>query len=477
MNKQEGRFLQQGGPIVGGTLVLVAVLVGVAVYAIDAAIWAFLYQQGSLIDQLIHPATTVLLARLCVAGIFLALGITAYRLWRRERISAEQARTAESFLRSVVDNIPNAVFIKDARELRFVRMNPAGERLFGFTEQELTGKNDYDFFPPAQADFFTRKDRNVLESGLELDIPEEEIDTKRMGRRILHTKKVPILDNTGQPAFLLGVAEDITERRQAEADIMIEKARAEMEAQRHHLELAHVMRLSTLGEMASGMAHELNQPLTAAIAYCGAAVAMVEQQSSPPEEITDILKKVMEQTQRAGDIIWRLQALVRKGSTHKASLDMDDLIRGVISFVEWEINNSRVTVDLHLHGEGTSVTADGVQIEQVLINLVRNSLDSIKDGGVTDGRIQMETRITQQETLRATVSDNGPGIAPSILERLFEPFQTTKKNGIGIGLSISHSIIEAHGGKMWGESSLDGGATFGLELPLAVETADPGTDI
>ena len=443
-----------------------------AVYTIDAAIRTFLYRQGSLLDQVIHPTTAVLSFRLCVAGLLLTLGTIAYRLWRRERVSAEQAQTAESFLRSVVDNIPNMVFIKDAHELRFVRVNPAGEHLLGLTEQELIGRNDYDFFPPVQADFFTRIDRHVLESGMELDIPEEEIDTRRMGQRILHTKKVPILDSAGQPAFLLGIAEDITERRQAELAVKIEKARSEMDAKHHHQELAHVMRLSTMGEMASGMAHELNQPLTAAITYCGAAVAMVEHQSSSPKEVTGILKKVMEQAQRAGDIIWRLQALVRKGSTQKEVLDLDNLIRGVISFVEWELRNSRVEVDLRLHGEGAAVSADGVQIEQVLINLIRNSLDSIQDGKVTGGRIAVETRVTDQATLLATVSDNGPGINPAILERLFAPFQTTKSKGIGIGLSISDSIIEAHGGRMWGENAPKGGATFGFELPLAVGGAD-----
>ena len=453
-------------------MVALAGLTGAAFYAADAAIRSLLYQQGSLLDQLIHPPALVLSVRLSVAGLFLALGVISYRLWHRKRISAKRARTAESFLRSVVDNIPDMVFIKDANELRFVRVNPAGERLLGLTEEELLGKNDYDFFPPAQADFFTKKDRQVLESGVELDIPEEEIDTRQMGRRILHTKKVPIFDDAGQPAFLLGVAEDVTERRQAELAVTMEKARAEMEAQRHQQELAHVMRLSTMGEMASGMAHELNQPLTAAITYCAAAVAMVEKQSPPPDGVTDTLKKVMEQAQRAGDIIWRLQTLVKKGSTQQERLDLDNLIRGAITFVEWELRNSQVEVHLHLHCEGALVTADGVQIEQVLINLIRNSLDSIRDAGMTDGRITVETRVTARANLQLIVSDNGPGIDPSILKRLFGPFQTTKINGIGIGLSISHSIIEAHGGRMWGENSSTGGAIFGLELPLTVGVTD-----
>ncbi|MFY9974316.1 MAG: PAS domain-containing protein, partial [Chromatiaceae bacterium] len=178
MNPQEGHAPKPGVPHSARILLLVAGLMGVAMYAADALIEAALHHHGELVDQLIRPDSAVLLVRLGVAGLFLALGGAAYLLLRRERSSAEHLRMAESFLSSVVDNIPDMVFIKDARELRFVRVNPAAERLVGLSADELIGKSDHDFFPKAQAEFFTGKDRDVLASKRVLEIPEEEIDTR-----------------------------------------------------------------------------------------------------------------------------------------------------------------------------------------------------------------------------------------------------------------------------------------------------------
>jgi len=466
-------------------------------------------------------------------------------------------------------------------------VNPAAERLVGLSADQLIGKSDHDFFPKAQADFFTSKDRDVLESGRVLDIPEEEIDTRHMGRRLLHTKKVPIFDAEGRPAFLLGLSEDITARRQAELMAQVEKARAEhyleisrsmiigldregrvnlinpraceilgwaeseilgrnwfdtvlsqksrrhevalvqdlmdghaelegvcegevltkegqvrqitwnvgvqrgsngevvgtlysgqdvtdrvmaeLEAQRHHQELAHVMRLSTMGEMASGMAHELNQPLTAVMAYCAAAMAMVEQWPESPEPIRGILEKATEQARRAGDIIRRLRGMVKKGENRHESIKLDRLIPEAIAFLEWELRYKAVDLELRLNAGDHPVYADPVQIEQVLINMIRNGLDSIRAGRVAGGRIVVQTEVTERATLRVSVRDNGPGIDPYVLARLFEPFLTTKQKGLGIGLSISRSIIEAHGGTLWGKNQPAGGSVFGFELPLAAE--------
>jgi two-component system sensor kinase FixL len=229
------------------------------------------------------------------------------------------------------------------------------------------------------------------------------------------------------------------------------------------------MRLSTMGEMASGMAHELNQPLTAVMTYCAAAMVLLDRQPVSQEAVRGTLEKATEQARRAGDIIRRLRGLVKKGDSRQQLIRIDGLITEAIAFLEWELRQSAIDLELRLNDGDRPVRADPVQIEQVLINLIRNGLDSIRAGQVAGGRIEVETEVTERATLRLRVRDNGPGIDPYVLARLFEPFLTTKQKGLGIGLSISRSIIEAHGGSLWGENEPEGGSVFGFELPLAAE--------
>jgi PAS domain S-box-containing protein len=569
----------------GDTLIWLGVVAGLGFYVADAFIDVFILGEGNLVDQLLHPSWIELWMRASVLLICVVFAGYANVIFRRERVNARRAQTAEQFLNCVVDNIPDMVFIKDAKELRFVRVNTAAEKLVGHTQAELLGRTDHDFFPRPQADFFTQKDREVLASGAPLDVAEEEIDTAHLGQRVLHTKKVPILDETGRPAFLLGISEDITERKQAETDVITEKTRAErylqisramivgldrsgrvelinhrgcellgyseaeilgrnwfqtvlpetqraevyqvfqqivagefepmryyenevltksgelryiawnntvqedssgaivgtlssgqditerrraeIAAKRHQQELAHVMRLSTMGEMASGLAHELNQPLTAVTTYCETALAILESQvASPPEEVGAILERAAEQARRAGKIIRHLRDFVRKGETPKGPVELDAVIRDALNLLEWELRNGEVVFQLRLGGRGHKIWADRVQIEQVVLNLVRNSLEAIHGAAIPDGRIMVETRPMQDERLEVTVTDNGTGIDAAMVNKLFDPFQTTKATGIGIGLSISRSIIAAHGGKLWAKQAPQTGAVFGFELPI-----------
>ena len=265
-----------------------------------------------------------------------------------------------------------------------------------------------------------------------------------------------IKDNWGRTTNYVGVTWDISERK-----------RAEEEAKRHQEELVPVMRLSTMGEMASGMAHELNQPLAAVASYCETAHEMVEKQRIVPEKLGDILARALEQTHRAGDIIRRLREFVSKGTTQRELVDIDQLIRDVTELLDWELSNSQVEIDFSHCGHDCSVNVDKVQIEQVLLNLVRNSLEAILNSDVKDGRVLLKTRLQSDGMIEVTVSDNGPGVDESMVDTLFNPFQTSKGTGMGMGLSISRSIIEAHGGKLWVAKVPDDGAVFGFNLPVA----------
>ena len=499
----------------------------------------------------------------------------------------EKSKSVGDFLISILENIPDMVFLKDAQDLRFVFINRAGEELLGISRRELIGKTDLDFFPQDQAEFFTRKDRQVLESRTALDIPEEEIKTKSVGGCILHTKKVPILDDDGRPVFLLGISEDITRRKQAETTAMEEKERAERylyisramiigldakgnvnlinprgceilgyseaeiigrnwfeavlpeekrktvedvfrqvisgrteplsyfeneiknrngeilyiawnntvqrdpdgeiigtlssgqditerkqaeeEARRHQHELAHIMRLSTVGELASGLAHELNQPLNAVTSYCEAALARLEKPalSSPRADIDEILRRAIAQARRAADVIRHLRTFLKKGDSPKQSVDVDQLVRSAARFFGREIQSPNLPIQLRLRGQGSRIFANEVQIEQVLLNLLLNGRDATASVANRNRELVLQTRVLPNSRVEISLSDNGPGIPDAMLGKIFEPFQTTKENGMGIGLSISRSIVENHGGHMWASNRPDGGAHFGLTLPLS----------
>ena len=437
------------------TIIWMGLLMGLGFYVTDVIVDVFVFRSGTLTGEILNPSHHEVWMRMTVFILAVAFAIYVQILLRREHHIGERAKTAERFLNSVFDNIPGMVFIKDAGQLRFIRINHAGEKLLGFSNQELMGKNDYDFFPESQAEFFIRKDREVLESGVEVDITEEEIDTAALGKRWLHTRKVPILDDKGKPIYLLGISEDITDTKQAEEEL-----------QRQQREMAHVVRLSTMGEMASGLAHELNQPLTALTSYCGTAAMLVKDLPSPPKQLGEILGHAEEQAHRASQIIRHLRDFLSKVDDHKEPVDIDQLIEGAIDLVKPELKNGHVKI-AHLPGAGgCKVMANKIQIEQVLVNLVLNSLQAINSSENATGNIIVQTRLQPNEMIETTVADDGPGIDTDIVDKMFYPFQTSKSSGMGMGLSISRSIVEEHGGKLWADVQRENGAQFGFNLPV-----------
>jgi two-component system sensor kinase FixL len=186
---------------------------------------------------------------------------------------------------------------------------------------------------------------------------------------------------------------------------------------------------------------------------------------SLPEGYIDILERASGQAHRAGDVIRHLREFVSKGNNNKTRVVLDELIQGVIDFIGWDLRDSDIQVAFQPDTRAHEVCVDKIQIEQVLINLVRNGIEAIKDAGISGGQVDIATRLTADGSIEISVADNGPGIDPSMSDSLFEPYQTSKKTGMGMGLSISRSIMEAHNGKLWTDKQRQKGALFCMSIP------------
>ncbi len=270
------------------------------------------------------------------------------------------------------------------------------------------------------------------------------------------TSFVPSFDQDGKVEYVIVTSVNITERR-----------RAEEEARQHRDELAHVARISTMGEMATGIAHELNQPLAAMASYAFAAKMTCLNEEMEPEKLADILTKLEDQSLRAGEIVRRLRDFVAKAESARAPMDLNELIRAVVKFVEPDLHQARARLLVDLHREMSFVHVDDIQIQQVLVNLVRNALDAMRETPRTDRIVVIATRYSADGEPEVLVTDRGRGLTDEAQTQIFNAFFSTKKHGLGMGLAISRSIIEAHGGRLWAKSCDNGGATFGFSLPAA----------
>ncbi len=387
-----------------------------------------------------------------VAGMLVGLDIS------ERKDAEEELRRAEAFLDSVVENIPNMVFVKSAEDLRFVRFNRAGEELLGYSRSDLLGKNDYDFFPPEEAEFFTSKDREVLENGRLVDIAEERIQTREKGERFLHTRKIPILDADGHPAYLLGISEDITDRRVADAQIRESKELAER-ANR------------AKDEFLSRMSHELRTPLNAVLGF-----AQILEIEDPTPDQRDSIRQILGAGRHLLGLIdevldvsriatGRLSLSSEAVSVTDALTEAVDLIRPLA--VERGI---RLRID---DANGLHVLADRQRLKQVLLNLLSNGVKYNREGGDI---IVTWTHVTP-DRLAIRVADTGVGIASEAMARLFDPFdrlgaEMSDVQGTGLGLALSKGLIEAMGGTVKAESEAGAGSVFTIELSLAEPPVD-----
>ena len=369
----------------------------------------------------------------------------------RRKQAERELQDTEMFMSSIVENIPNMIFVKEADSLRFVRFNRAGEELLGYTRDELLGKTDYDFFPKVEADSFTAKDREVLRNRQVVDIPEERIATRCKGERILHTVKIPLLDTQGRPQYLLGISEDITDRKTAEA----ERKRAETK-EREIMERTD--RLNTIGLLAAGMAHEINNPLQGMLSH----LSNVKRSVADDERALSSLLMVERGVESIATLVEKLLTLGSTGRDFRQeTAECGKALRFVTQLTESQF--SRAGIELKLEGEEIPIALAMPEKEliQVLLNLMINARDAMPNGG----KLSVAVAERDDEAV-ITVQDNGVGIAPDVLKKIFTPFYTTKgKKGTGLGLVVAASLVHACGGEIEVDSVPGEGTVFALRIP------------
>ncbi len=229
--------------------------------------------------------------------------------------------------------------------------------------------------------------------------------------------------------------------------------------------LTHLTRVGVMGEMASSIAHEVNQPLTAIATYAQAIRRLVEAAMMDSPEVLDALTRIREEALRAGGIIHRLRDLVRKRESERTECDVNNLIREVEHLASVDARLHDVRLCLKLSADVPVVLADGIQIQQVVLNLVRNAIDAMAESEAQPREAIIRTRTWDDGDVEVSVSDNGCGLPENADDRLFQAFFTTKKGGMGMGLSISRTIVNSHGGRMWFSRNPQGGSTFSFTLP------------
>jgi PAS domain S-box-containing protein len=262
---------------------------------------------------------------------------------------------------------------------------------------------------------------------------------------------------------LIGTTIDITERK-ADED---ERARTLLQLQEQRNELAHLGRAAMAGALSGAVAHELNQPLSAMMSNARAGLQFIARGSADGQEIKDILADIESDGRRAGEVIRHLRSLLRRGEAQAETVQLDVIIDQVLRLIHSDLVSQNIKV-VHEAAVGVpAISADPVQLQQVMLNLVGNACDALKGVNPRDRRISIAVAMRGPGRVRISVCDNGCGLSDSNPEHLFKPFVTTKRSGLGLGLSISRSIVDAHGGRIWAENNRDAGATFHIDLAAA----------
>ena len=373
----------------------------------------------------------------------------------REKRLEDAVRTRERHFRSILDTIPDAMIVIDEHGIMQF-FSSAAERQFGYTEPEAIGRNISELMPEPDRSRHDGYLARYLKTGERRIIGIGRIVTgmRKDGTTFPMHLTIGEMQSAGKPYFT-GFVRDLTEQQQTQARL-----------QELQSELVHVSRLSAMGEMASALAHELNQPLSAISNYMkGSRRLLAGSTDANAPKIEAALDRAAEQAIRAGDIIRRLRNFVARDASEKRVESLSKMVEEAGALGLTGAREQGVFLRFNLDPSCDLVLADRVQIQQVLVNLFRNALEAMAPS--THRELIASNTRAADDMIEIAVSDTGSGFAGDALANLFQPFFTTKETGMGVGLSISRTIIETHGGRMWAETNKSGGATFRFTLPAA----------
>ncbi len=371
------------------------------------------------------------------------------------RAAQASLREREAHLQSVLDTVPDAMVVIDTRGI-MQSFSATAEKLFGYSADQAVGKNVSILMPEPYrshhdaylARYMATGERRIIGVGRLVVGQRKNGSTFPMELAVGEAR-------SGERRFFTGFVRDLTERQQTQQRL-----------QELQSELIFMSRFTALGEMASTLAHELNQPLTAAASYLNGARRLLDGGKATDIPIArDAIDRAAEQALRAGQIIKRLREFVARGESDRQAENLRKLIEEASALALVGAKETGAHVSFVFDHDLDFVLVDRIQIQQVILNLMRNAIEAMQE--VEKRQLIVSTRQVGFETAEIAIQDTGPGIAPEIADKLFQPFMTTKPHGMGVGLSISRTIVEAHGGRLWAEPNPGGGTIFRLTLKIA----------
>jgi PAS domain S-box-containing protein len=427
------------------------------------------------------------LVRLIATGA-VTVGATAIqdrRRWRalvnvRALAAARvESRETQARYQLLIDTAGSAIVVLSP-EHRILEFNHEAERIYGWRRSDVLGKDYLELFLPVERrPGLAGMIQNIL-AGTMVEGFEGVLRDRSGEKRIVLWNVRRLCGAGGQALGIIGIGQDITERKLAEEQIRrlneelearvatrtAELSASEERTREHQAHLAHVLRVSTMGEMAAALAHELNQPLGAIVNYANGIGVRLREGGLAPDDLRDAVEHIAAEGLRAGEIIRRAREFVRLGVANREPADVNGVVRDAAQLIGADARRIGVPIRLALESRLPLVEMDRIQVEQVILNLLRNGLDAMSEPDPDRHEVVVQTTIPAEDTVEVSVRDSGIGMSPATRERIFDPFFTTKTGGLGMGLSISRSIVEAHGGRLWATGNPDRGMTFSFSLPV-----------